>query len=103
MKIGPPYDPETDGSPETDDDHDFWTIDGIPIQSAWLAAGLPIPEGNWGAIAETHLYNSAQPRATTTTTSAHIANAVTRQSVATPGPIAQPGVSRDRPGGGITR
>ena len=93
IKIGPPYDPETDGSPETDDDHDFWTPDGIPIQSAWLASGLPIPEGNWGNIAETYNYASKQPRT----------NAVTRQSAPTPRPIAQPGVRRDRPAGGITR
>lgn len=75
MNIGPIYDPETDGSPETDDDHDFWTVDGKPIPTAWFIAGLPIPEGDWGNIAETYNYASKTKRGTPTTTE-DFANAV---------------------------
>lgn len=41
------WDPDDDGdddsSPETDTDHDFWDEDGNPIASAWIAAGMDIP------------------------------------------------------------
>src|ERR1035437_8341768 len=94
ISLGPPFDAKIHASPETDLLHSFWTPEGVPIPSAWLAAGLLVPTGKWGSTTDQNSSPSTQPRT----------HGGTRQSApSSPPSVAQPGVRRDRPGGGITR
>src|ERR1017187_2446702 len=38
-------DGDDDSTPEGDTDHDFWTVDGNPINSAWMSVGKVPPGG----------------------------------------------------------
>jgi phage head maturation protease len=64
-------DGDDDSTPEGDTDHDFWTVDGNPINSAWMAVGKVPPGGFLDGdpnVAEVVNYASKTKRAHTAAT-----------------------------------
>jgi phage head maturation protease len=76
-------DGDDDSTPEGDTDHDFWTVDGNPINSAWMSVGK-VPPGGFLTegtdaipnVAEVINYASKVARAHTATSTEDMSNAV---------------------------